>query len=108
MAWKCAQSPLAEEVLVAPGNAGTASEPGLRNVAVGAEDIESLVELARSEGVGLTIVGPEAPLVAGIVDRFSAEGLPCFGPSAAAAWPDPRNRSSPPPRPRRHDPLDQG
>jgi phosphoribosylamine--glycine ligase len=72
-------------VLVAPGNAGTASEPGLRNVAVGAEDIESLVELARSEGVGLTIVGPEAPLVAGIVDRFGAEGLPCFGPSAAAA-----------------------
>ena len=85
LAWKCAQSPLAEEVLVAPGNAGTASEPGLRNVAVGAEGIESLVELARSEGVGLTIVGPEAPLVAGIVDRFGAEGLPCFGPSAAAA-----------------------
>ncbi len=85
LAWKCAQSPLAEEVLVAPGNAGTASEPGLRNVAVGAEDIESLVELARSEGIGLTIVGPEAPLVAGIVDRFGAEGLPCFGPSAAAA-----------------------
>jgi phosphoribosylamine--glycine ligase len=85
LAWKCAQSPLAEEVLVAPGNAGTASEPGLRNVAVGAEDIESLVQLARAEGVGLTIVGPEAPLVAGIVDRFSAEGLPCFGPGAAAA-----------------------
>jgi phosphoribosylamine--glycine ligase len=85
LAWKCAQSPLADEVLVAPGNAGTAREPGLRNVAAGAEDIDALVELARSENVGLTIVGPEAPLVAGIVDRFGKEGLPCFGPTAAAA-----------------------
>jgi phosphoribosylamine--glycine ligase len=85
LAWKCAQSPLADEVLVAPGNAGTAREPGLRNVAAGAEDIDALVELARSEDIGLTIVGPEAPLVAGIVDRFSKEGLPCFGPTAAAA-----------------------
>ena len=85
LAWKCAQSRAASEVLVAPGNAGTAMEPGLRNVAVAADDIDGLVELARTEDVGLTIVGPEAPLVAGIVDRFSAAGLPCFGPSAAAA-----------------------
>jgi len=70
---------------VAPGNAGTAMEPGLRNVAVGAEDIDALIELAHSESVDLTIVGPEAPLVAGIVDRFSAAGLRCFGPSAEAA-----------------------
>ena len=85
LAWKCAQSPDVEEVVVAPGNAGTALEPGIRNAAVSAEDIESLAELAKSEDVGLTIVGPEAPLVAGIVDYFGARGLPCFGPSAAAA-----------------------
>ena len=85
LAWKCAQSPLADEVLVAPGNAGTAREAGVRNVPVSAEDIEGLVTLAQEEKVGLTIVGPEAPLVAGVVDRFSELGLPCFGPSAAAA-----------------------
>jgi len=85
LAWKCAQSPLADEVLVAPGNAGTAREPGVRNVPVAAEDIDGLVALAQEEHVGLTIVGPEAPLVAGVVDRFDALGLPCFGPSAAAA-----------------------
>ena len=85
LAWKCAQSPLADEVLVAPGNAGTAGEPGLRNVSVSSDDIDGLMALARAEDVGLTIVGPEAPLVAGIVDEFTAHGLPCFGPSAAAA-----------------------
>ena len=85
LAWKCAQSPLASEVLVAPGNAGTAMEPRLRNVAVSSDDIDGLLELAKAEDIGLTIVGPEAPLVAGIVDRFAAAGLPCFGPSAAAA-----------------------
>lgn len=85
LAWKCARSPLADEVLVAPGNAGTANEPGLRNVNVSADDIDALIMLAEAEDVGLTVVGPEAPLVAGIVDRFSAAGLPCFGPSAAAA-----------------------
>ena len=71
--------------LVAPGNAGTAREPKCRNVAVGAEDIDALLALARDEAVDLTIVGPEAPLVAGIVDRFVEAGLPCFGPTAAAA-----------------------
>jgi len=85
LAWKCAQSPLADEVLVAPGNAGTAREPGVRNVGIAAGDIEGLVGLARDEQVGLTIVGPEAPLVAGIVDRFNELHLPCFGPTAAAA-----------------------
>ena len=85
LAWKCAQSSDVDEVLVAPGNAGTAREAGCRNVAVSADDIEALAQLAQDESVGLTIVGPEAPLVAGIADRFGALGLPCFGPCAAAA-----------------------
>lgn len=85
LAWKCAQSPDVTEVLVAPGNAGTAREPKVRNVDVSSDDIENLSALARSEDIGLTIVGPEAPLVAGIVDRFNEFGLPCFGPSAAAS-----------------------
>ncbi|MDJ0908534.1 MAG: phosphoribosylamine--glycine ligase [Woeseiaceae bacterium] len=83
LAWKCAQT--ADEVIVAPGNAGTAREPKVRNVAVGAEDIDALKALAETEQVDLTIVGPEAPLVAGIVDVFVEAGLPCFGPSTAAA-----------------------
>ncbi|MEM8682846.1 MAG: phosphoribosylamine--glycine ligase [Pseudomonadota bacterium] len=85
LAWKCARSPQVTEVLVAPGNAGTAREPGVRNSAVGVDDIDALVALARDEGCGLTIVGPEAPLVAGVVDAFDEAGLACFGPSAAAA-----------------------
>ena len=85
MAWKCAQSADVDEVIVAPGNAGTAREPGIRNVVVSADDIDALLSLAQSENVGLTIVGPEAPLVAGVVDAFNAAGLPCFGPTAAAA-----------------------
>ncbi len=85
LAWKCAQSPRVDEVLVAPGNAGTAREDKVRNVDVPADDIDALLALAQAENVGLTIVGPEAPLVAGIVDRFNALGLPCFGPTAAAA-----------------------
>jgi len=85
LAWKCAQSADVDEVLVAPGNAGTALEAKVRNVDVSSDDIEALAGLARSENIGLTIVGPEAPLVAGIVDRFTEFGLPCFGPSAAAA-----------------------
>lgn len=85
LAWKCAQSPRVEEVLVAPGNAGTARESKVRNVPVSSDDTEALATLARTERIGLTIVGPEAPLVAGIVDRFTELGLPCFGPTAAAA-----------------------
>ncbi len=85
LAWKCAQSPRVTEVLVAPGNAGTALEGKIRNVAVSSDDIEALAVLARAEQVGMTIVGPEAPLVAGIVDRFRELGLACFGPTAAAA-----------------------
>ena len=85
LAWKCAQSENVSEVIVAPGNAGTAGEPGVSNVAIGAEDIDALLTLAQSENIDLTIVGPEAPLVAGIVDAFTAAGRPCFGPSAAAA-----------------------
>jgi phosphoribosylamine--glycine ligase len=85
MAWKCATASRVTEVLVAPGNAGTATEPKVRNVDVAAEDVEGLVRLAVAENVGLTIIGPEAPLVAGVVDAFKARGLKCFGPHAAAA-----------------------
>jgi phosphoribosylamine--glycine ligase len=85
LAWKCAQSPRVLEVLVAPGNAGTALEPRVRNVAVAAEDVPGLVALAQRERVDLTIVGPEAPLVLGVVDAFEAAGLRCFGPRKAPA-----------------------
>jgi len=85
LAWKCAQSPSVSEVLVAPGNAGTALEPGVRNVQVDAEDIDALLQLATTENIDLTIIGPEVPLVAGIVDKFQEKGLRCFGPSAAAS-----------------------
>jgi phosphoribosylamine--glycine ligase len=85
LVWKVARSPLVTAVLAAPGNAGTAAEPKTRNAAVAATDLDGLVDLARRESVDLTIVGPETPLVAGVVDRFEAEGLRCFGPHAAAA-----------------------
>ena len=85
LAWKFAQSPRVTEVLVAPGNAGTATEPRCRNVAVSAMDIPGLVALARAEGVALTVVGPEGPLVAGVVDAFADAGLACFGPRRLAA-----------------------
>jgi phosphoribosylamine--glycine ligase len=85
LAWKLRQSPRVSEVLVAPGNGGTAREPGLRNVAVDAGRVDALVELARREAVDLTVVGPEAPLVAGVVDAFEAAGLRIFGPRRAAA-----------------------
>jgi phosphoribosylamine---glycine ligase len=85
LAWKCAQSARVETVFVAPGNAGTALEPKIRNIDIAAGDIEALVEFAGRERIGLTIIGPEAPLVAGIVDRFGEEDLACFGPSRAAA-----------------------
>jgi phosphoribosylamine--glycine ligase len=85
LAWKVAQSSSVTEVLVAPGNAGTATESKTRNVGVAANDIAGLCELAVGESVDLTIVGPEQPLVAGIVDRFEALELKCFGPRADAA-----------------------
>lgn len=85
LAWKCAQSARVRDVLVAPGNAGTAAEPRVRNVAVATGDLAGLVALARAEAVDLTIIGPEQPLVAGVVDAFQAAGLRCFGPPARAA-----------------------
>jgi len=85
LAWRCAQSPRVDLVYVAPGNAGTALEPKVRNVDVAAEDVVSLAAFAARERIDLTIVGPEAPLVAGIADRFAADGLACFGPTRAAA-----------------------
>jgi phosphoribosylamine--glycine ligase len=85
LAWKCAQSADVSEVIVAPGNAGTELEAKIRNVEIAADDIDALLDLAIAEKIGLTIVGPEQPLVAGIVDRFNAQKLPCFGPVAAAA-----------------------
>ena len=85
LAWKAAQSPLATKVYVAPGNAGTAQETNIENVAIGAEDIPALIHFAKEAQIGLTIVGPEAPLVAGIVDQFTAQGLRAFGPSKAAS-----------------------
>jgi len=85
LAWKCAQSPRVAQVFVAPGNAGTALESNTRNVAIAADDLEALLEFAAREAIDLTIVGPEGPLVGGIVDRFNAAGLRCFGPTRAAA-----------------------
>ena len=85
LAWKLAASPRVERVLVAPGNPGTAGEPKVENVAVAAGDVDGLVELAASRRIALTVVGPEAPLVAGLADSLAAEGCPCFGPSARAA-----------------------
>jgi len=85
LAWKAARSPRVTNVFVAPGNAGTAREPKCANVAINAEDIDGLLRFAQTNGVELTIVGPEAPLVLGVVDRFQAEGLRIFGPSRAGA-----------------------
>src|ERR1700741_2932162 len=85
LAWKCAAASHVSEVLVAPGNAGTAAERKVRNVEVAAEDLAGLTRLAAAERVDLTIIGPEAPLVAGVVDAFEEAGLACFGPRQAAA-----------------------
>jgi phosphoribosylamine---glycine ligase len=85
LAWKCAQSPRVQEIIVAPGNAGTALEPKVHNADIAADDTEGLLALAARENIDLTIIGPEGPLVAGIVDRFTAAGRACFGPSRAAA-----------------------
>lgn len=85
LAWKAAQSPLADKVYVAPGNAGTALEPALENVDISATDIDGLLQFAKDKQVGLTIVGPEAPLVIGVVDAFKQAGLTIFGPTQGAA-----------------------
>ena len=85
LAWKSAQSPEVGKVYVAPGNAGTALEDKVENVALAPSDTEGLIKFARARAVALTIVGPEAPLVAGITDAFERAGLRCFGPSAQAA-----------------------
>jgi phosphoribosylamine---glycine ligase len=85
LAWKAAQSPLVEKVFVAPGNGGTAGEPGVENLDIGSEDMDALVAFAWENAIELTIVGPEAPLVAGIVNAFQDMGLPCFGPTKSAA-----------------------
>ena len=85
LAWKLAQSNDVEQVFVAPGNAGTATEPKLTNIAIGATDLDALVAFAQQEQIALTVVGPEAPLVEGVADRFQAAGLTIFGPSQRAA-----------------------
>lgn len=85
LAWKTAQSSQVTQVFVAPGNAGTKREPHVENVAIDVEDIAALLQFAQQEAIGLTIIGPEVPLVLGIVDRFQQAGLRCFGPSQAAA-----------------------
>jgi|TARA_B110000908_G_scaffold106719_1_gene125520 phosphoribosylamine--glycine ligase len=85
LAWKLIQSPTCEQVYVAPGNPGTAAEPNVDNVDIAVEDIPGLVTFAKNNDIGLTIIGPEVPLVMGIVDAFAKEGLRCFGPSKEAA-----------------------
>ena len=85
LAWKAAQSPLADKVFVAPGNAGTALENNIENIAIGAEDIPALLAFAKNNQIDLTIVGPEAALVDGIVDVFTENNLKIFGPTKAAA-----------------------
>ena len=84
-AWKCSQSKKVTQIYVAPGNGGTAKEEKVKNINIDAEDIENLLAFAKEKNIALTIVGPEAPLVLGIVDKFNAAGLPCFGPNAKAA-----------------------
>jgi len=85
LAWRCAQSVRVQHVFVAPGNAGTALESKVSNIDIAADDIDALLRFAIGEDVDLTIIGPEGPLVAGIVDRFGAADRRCFGPSAKAA-----------------------
>lgn len=85
LAWKAAQSPLVSQVFVAPGNAGTAREATLQNVAIAADDVPALLAFATEHDIGLTIVGPEAPLAKGVVDVFRQQGLAIFGPTQAAA-----------------------
>ena len=85
LAWKAAQSPGVDKVYVAPGNAGTGKEPKLKNVTIDTMNFSALADFAESNNVGLTIVGPETPLVEGIVDYFQGRNLRCFGPNKGAA-----------------------
>ena len=85
LAWKAAQSRQVEKVFVAPGNAGTFGEPNVENIEIGSDDIDALVGFVKQERVTVTIVGPEAPLVAGITDAFNTAGLKCFGPTKSAS-----------------------
>ena len=85
LAWKLAQSPRVTEVFVAPGNAGTALENNVTNIDLSVSDLDGLVRFAESNAIDYTVVGPEAPLVGGLVDRFEAKGLRCFGPNADCA-----------------------
>lgn len=85
LGWKVAQSPLVSQIFVAPGNAGTALETKLQNIDIAVTDIKGLVTFAKQQAIDLTIVGPEAPLVIGVVDAFRREGLAIFGPTQAAA-----------------------
>ena len=85
LAWKLSQSPQCEQVFVAPGNPGTAGEPGMQNVPIAVEAIDELVAFAQQNAIDLTVVGPEVPLVLGVVDAFQIAGLRCFGPTQAAA-----------------------
>lgn len=85
LAWRCAQSDKVERVYVAPGNAGTAIDPGIENVDLDVMDFDGQIAFARKHSIDLTIIGPEAPLVEGVVDQFTAAGLRCFGPGEAAA-----------------------
>src|SRR5690606_31363888 len=81
LAWKVKQSPLVEHIYVASGNAGTALEPGVENVNIAPDDIQSLLSFAKKHQIGLTIPGAEAALALGIVDLFQQHNLPCFGPT---------------------------
>ncbi|MDF1589607.1 MAG: phosphoribosylamine--glycine ligase [Gammaproteobacteria bacterium] len=85
LAWKLYQSPKCTQVFVAPGNPGCANEEGVENIAIDVDDIEGLVIFAKDNDIGLTVVGPEVPLVMGVVDAFTEAGLRCFGPTQAAA-----------------------
>ena len=85
LAWKAKQSANVSHVFVAPGNAGTALEPGIENVAIQVDDIAGLLNFAEARDIALTIIGPEVPLVKGVVDAFNAAGMACFGPTAQAA-----------------------
>jgi phosphoribosylamine--glycine ligase len=85
LAWKAAQSPQADRVFVAPGNGGTAAEPSVENVAIDPLDADTLLAFAHEQQIGLCIIGPEAPLVAGVADALAAGGIRCFGPTQKAA-----------------------